>query len=60
MASIPNHKADVVFVCEFQCFRDMLRLRDIHRVSNKITQSAWLGNGMEWVASAIGEERSHH
>jgi hypothetical protein len=59
MAGITDNETNIVLCRKLQCLGHMVRRGDIHCVTDKVSQSAWLGNGMVWIACSICEERGH-
>lgn len=59
VAGVADDKTDIVYFYELGGLRDMFGFAHVHRVADKVAERAGLGDGMEGVASAIGEEGRH-
>lgn len=59
MAGVADDKTDIVRFHELEGLRDVFGFAHVHRVADEVAKRAGLGNGMEGVASAIGEEGRH-
>ena len=60
MTGVADDEADVVLFNERERLRYVLGLADVDGVVDQVAERAWLRDGMEGVASSVGEEGGHN